>query len=187
MLAPWKDSYDRVLKIRDITLLTRIHAVKALGFSRSHVRMWELDRKSECQRTDAFEMWGWKVPWTASRSNQLILKEINPEYSLEGILLKFQYYGHQMRRANSWKRLRCWERLKAKGATEDEMVRQHQWQWIWANSRRRWRTEEPGMLQSMGLQGRIQLSNWTTTTQIHIEVLTPDVSECNLILEIGSL
>ena len=148
--------------------------------------MWELDHKSECQRIDAFEMWGWRVPWTASRSNQFILKEINPDYSLEGMLLKFQYFGHQMWRANSWKRPWCWERLKAKGATEDEMVRQHHWQGIWANSSRQWRLEEPSMPQSSGLQGRIQLSNWTTTIQIHIEVLTPDASECNLILEIGS-
>ena len=66
----------------------------------------ELDhKKTECQRTDAFELWCWRrllrVPWTARRSNQPILKEINPEYLVEGLILKFQYSGHMMQRANS--------------------------------------------------------------------------------------
>ena len=78
--------------------------VKAMVFSRSHVWMWELDNKAECRRTDAFELWCWirllRVPWTARRSNQSILKEISPEYSLEGLMLKLklQYFGHLMQR-----------------------------------------------------------------------------------------
>ena len=84
---------DSVLKTRDITLLTKVHIVKAMGFP---VVMYECEswtiKKAECQRIDAFELWCWRrllrVPWTARRSNQLILKEISSEYSLEGLLLK---------------------------------------------------------------------------------------------------
>ena len=78
------------------------------GFSSGHVWMWELDYKAECWRIDAFALWCWKrllrVPWTARRSNQSILKEISPEYSLEGLMLrlKLQYFGHLMRRSDSF-------------------------------------------------------------------------------------
>ena len=99
---------DRVLKSRDITLLTKVCIAKAMVFP---VVMYGCEswttNKAEHQRTDAFEMWCWKrllrVPWTAKRSNQSILKEINPEYSLEGLMLKLklQYFGHLMPRANS--------------------------------------------------------------------------------------
>ena len=104
MLASWKKSYDKprhVLKSRDITLLTKAHIVKAMVFS---VVMYGCEsctiKKAEHQRTDAFELWCWRillrVPGTARRSNQSILKEINPEYSLEGLVLKLklQYLGH---------------------------------------------------------------------------------------------
>ena len=94
---------DSVLKSRDITLLTRVHLVKAMVFP---VVMYGCDswtiQKAEYQRIDAFKLWCWRrllrVPWTARRSNQSILKEINPEYSLEGLMLKLklQYFGHQM-------------------------------------------------------------------------------------------
>ena len=85
--------FRRVLKSQDITLLTKFHLVKAMGFP---VLMYECEswtiKKTECRRTDAFELWCWRrllrVPWTAGRSNQSILKEINPEYSLEGLMLK---------------------------------------------------------------------------------------------------
>ena len=87
--------------------------------------------KAEC--FSAFKLWSWRrllrVPWTARRSNQSILKEISPEYSLEGLMLKLklQYFGYLMQRADHWKRPWCWERLKAggEGATEDEMVGWH--------------------------------------------------------------
>ena len=81
---------------------------------------WTME-KAECQIIDAFELWCWKgllrVPWTAKRSNQSILKEINPEYSLEGLMLKLklQYFGHLLQRADSLEKTPCWERLKAKG------------------------------------------------------------------------
>ena len=99
---------DSILKIRDITLLTKIRLVKAMAFP---VVMYGCEnwatKKAERQRIDAFKLWSWRrllrVPWTARRSNQSILKEINPEYSLEGLMLKLklQYFGHLMRRADS--------------------------------------------------------------------------------------
>ena len=94
---------DSVLKSRDITLLTKVCIVKAVVFPvvTSSCESWTV-KKAECQRIDAFELWCWrrfpKVPWTARRSNQSILREINPEYSLEGLMmkLKLQYFGHLM-------------------------------------------------------------------------------------------
>ena len=92
---------DSVLKSRDITLLTKVHLVKAMIFPvvMYGCKSWTI-KKAECQRTDAFELWHWRillrVPWSARRSSQSILKEINPEYSLEGLTLKLklQYFGH---------------------------------------------------------------------------------------------
>ena len=97
---------DSILKSRDITLLTKVHLVKAMVFP---VVMYGCDswtiKKAEHQRIDAFELWHWRrllrVPWTSSTSNQSILKEISPEYSLEGLMLKLQYFGHLMRRTDS--------------------------------------------------------------------------------------
>ena len=100
---------DSTLKSRDITLSTKVCLVKAMVFSSGPVWMWELDYK-ESWRTDAFEPWRWRkllrVPWTARRSNQSILKEISPEYSLEGLMLKLklQYFGHLIRRADSFEK-----------------------------------------------------------------------------------
>ena len=99
---------DSILKSRDITLPTKICIVKAMTFP---VVMYKCEsrtiKKAECQRIDAFELWCWRrllrVPWIAGRSNQSLLKEISPEYSLEGVMLKLklQYFGHLMGRANS--------------------------------------------------------------------------------------
>ena len=94
---------DSILKSRDITLSTNVHLVKAMVFPvvMYGSESWTM-KKAECQRTDAFELWCWRrllrVPWTARRSNQSILKEISPEYSLEGLMLKLklQYFGHLM-------------------------------------------------------------------------------------------
>ena len=99
---------DRILKSRDVTLPPKVRLVKATVFPvvMYGCESWTI-KKTELQRTDAFELWCWKrllrVPWTARRSNQSILKEINPEYSLEGLMLKLklQYSGHLMQRANS--------------------------------------------------------------------------------------
>ena len=129
--------------------------------------MWELRRnsffikKAEPWRTDAFELWCWRklsrVPWTARRSNQSILKEISPEYSLGGLMLKLkvQYFGCLMQRTH-WKRPWCWERLKA-GEGDDRgwdcwMASLTQWSWIWASSGSWWWTAKPGVLQSIRLQ-----------------------------------
>ena len=97
---------ESVLKSKDITLLTKVHMVKAMVFPVViYERKSSTIKKAECQRTDAFELWCWRrllrVPWTARRSNQSILKEINSEYSLGGLMLKLQYFGHLMRRADS--------------------------------------------------------------------------------------
>ena len=99
---------DSILKSRDITLLRKVHLVKAVVFP---VVMYECERwiikKAECRRTDAFKLWWWKkyliVPWTARRSPWSILKEINPEYSLEGLMMKvkLQYFRHLIQRADS--------------------------------------------------------------------------------------
>src|SRR5574341_1127625 len=99
---------DSILKSRDITLPTKVRLVKAMVFPLV-MYGWEswIIKKAEHQRIDAFELWCWRrllrVPWTAKRSNKSILKEINPEYSLERLMLKLklQYFGHLMRRANS--------------------------------------------------------------------------------------
>ena len=102
---------DTVLKSIDIALLTKVHIIKAIV---SPVVMYGCERwtieKAECQRTDAFELWCWRrflrVPWTSRRFNQSILKEISPENSLEGLMLKLklQYFGHLMQRMTHWKR-----------------------------------------------------------------------------------
>ena len=109
-LAPWKKNCDKlsVLKSRDITLLTKVCPVKAMVFAvvTYKCESWTI-KKAEYRRTDTFELWCWRrllrVPWTARRSNQSILKEINPEYSLERLMLKLklQYFGHLMQRADS--------------------------------------------------------------------------------------
>ena len=99
---------DCILKSRDITLSTKVCLVKAMVFPivMYGCGSWTI-KKAECQRTDAFELWCWRrllrVPWTARRSNQSVLKEVNPEYSLEGLMLKLklQYFGHLMRRTDS--------------------------------------------------------------------------------------
>ena len=130
--------------------------------------MWELDYKAEHQRINAFELWCWRkllrVPWTA-RSNQSVLKEISPEYSLEGpmLKLKLQYFGHLMRSYDSFKRPWCWERLKAGG--EGDNRRWDGWmtsltQWVWASSGSWWWTGKPDVLWSMGSQ-RVR-HNWGT-------------------------
>ena len=111
MLAPWKEIYnklDSILKSRHITMLTKAPTAKAMIFTVVVYRYesWII-KKAECRRTDAFELWCWgrhlRVPWTVRRSNQSILKEIDPEFSLAGLMLelKLQYFVHLMRRTDS--------------------------------------------------------------------------------------
>ena len=113
LLLGWKvmTNLDSILKSRDITLPTKVHLVKAMVFPlvMSGCESWTI-KKAERRRTDAFELWCWRrllrVPWTAGRSNQSILKEISPEYSLGGLMLKLklQYFGHLMQRTDSFEK-----------------------------------------------------------------------------------
>ena len=115
---------DSVLKSGDITLLTKVHIVKAVVFPvvMYGCESWTV-KKAEHQRIEAFELWCWrrllKVPWTARRSNQSILKEINSKYSLEGLTLKLQYFGHLMRRANSLEKTLILGKIEGKGEGSD--------------------------------------------------------------------
>ena len=144
-------------------------------------KIWISIPHSELWRVDAFELWYWRrllrVPWTARRSNQSILK-ISPGCSLEGLMLKLklQYFGHLMWRTNYWKRPWCWERLKAGGEGDDRgwvgwMASLTRWNWVWASSRRWWRTAKPGVLQSMGSQ-RVRHNGVTEQQQISQKVIT---------------
>ena len=111
---------DSILKSRDITLSTKVRLVKVMVFPvvMCGCESWTI-KTAECQRVDAFELWCsrrlLRVPWTARRSNQTILKEISPEYSLERLMLKpkFQYFGHLMQRADSLEKILMLERLSA--------------------------------------------------------------------------
>ena len=129
-------------------------------------------KKTECQRIDAFELWCWRrllrVPWTARRPNQSILKEINPECSLEGLMLKLQYLAPWCNQSTYWKRPWYWKRLRAGGEGGNRgwgswMASPAQWTGVWINAGRWWRTGKPGVLQSMGLQ-RIK-HDWVTEQQ----------------------
>ena len=105
------NNLDSILKSRDITLLSKVHLVKAMVFPvvMCGCESWTV-KKAECQRLDALKLWCWRrllrVPWTARRSNQSILKEIIPEYSVEGLMLKLKllYFGHLMRRTDSFEK-----------------------------------------------------------------------------------
>ena len=154
---------DRILKSRDITLPTMVHLVKAMVFPivMYGFESWTV-KKAEHRRIDAFELWCWRrffrVPWTARRFNQSILKEISPEYSLEGLMLKLklQSFGHLMQRINSL------EKTLMLGKIEGRRREQQRTRWldgiinsmdmILSKLRSSWWTRKPAMLQSMGLQ-----------------------------------
>ena len=125
---------DSILKSRNITLPTKVHLVKAMVFPvvMYGYESWAI-KKAEHQRIDAFERWSWRrllrVPWTARRSNQSILKEISPEYSLEGLLLKLklQNFGHLMRRADSLEKTLMLGKIEGRRrrGRQDEMTGWH--------------------------------------------------------------
>ena len=157
---------DSILKSRDITLPTKLCLVKAVVFPivMYGCESWTI-KKAERLRVDAFELWCWRrllrVPWTARRSNQSILKEISPEYSLEGLLLKLklQYFGHLMQRADSFEKTLTLGKIEGRRRRERQRMR-----WLdgitdsmdmsWVNSGSwRW-TGWPGVLQSIGLQSQ---------------------------------
>ena len=119
---------------------------QSYGFSSSHVWMWGLDHKEGWVPNNwSFELWCWRrllrAPWTARRSNESILKEINCEYSLEGLMLKLQSFGHPIRRADSLEKTLMLERLRARGEVGNRgwdgwIASPTQWTWIWASSER---------------------------------------------------
>ena len=149
---------DSILKSRDITLPSKVHIIKAVSFPVVVYRCesWTI-KKAECWRT---ELWCWRrlfrVPWNARKSNHSILKEINPEYSLQGLMLSWSSsaLATWCEELTHWKTPWCWERLKA-GEGDNRgwdgwMASPTQWTWVWANSRRWWRTGKPDVLQPMG-------------------------------------
>ena len=119
---------DSILKIRDVTLLTKVCLVKAIVFP---VVMYGCEswiiKKAERQRIDSFDLWRWRrllrVPWTTKRSNQSILKEISPEYSLEGLKLKLQYFGHLMWRTDSLEKTLMLEKIEGRRRREQQRMR----------------------------------------------------------------
>ena len=155
---------DSILKSRDITLPTKVHIVKAMVFP---VVMYGCERwttkKAEHRTIDVLELWGWRrllrVPWTARRSNQSILKEISPEYPLEGLMLKLklQYFGHLMQRTASLEKTLMLAETEGKRRGDYRgwdgwMASLAQWTWVRASSRSWCWRGKPGMLQSMGSQ-----------------------------------
>ena len=155
MLAPWIESYDQP---RQLTKKHRHYfankgpSSQSYGFSSSHVWMWELDYKELwAPRIDAFELWCWRrllrIPWTARRPNQSILKEISPEYSLEWLMLKLklQWFGYRCKEVTHLKRPWCWERLGAGRGGDDRgwdgwMASWTQWTRVWVGSKSWWWT-----------------------------------------------
>ena len=165
---------DSILKSRDITLPTKVCLVKAMVFPvvMYGSESWAI-KKAERQRINALEPWCWRrllrVPWTAKRSNQSILKEISPEYSLEGLRLKLklQYFGHLMWRADSLEKTLMLGKFEGRRRGRQRMrwldgilSLATWWTWVWASSESWWWTGRPGIPQSMGSQ-RVQ-HDWVT-------------------------
>ena len=165
-------NFDSILKSRDITLPTKVCLVKAMVFPVTiyGCECWTI-KKAECWRIEAFELWWWRrllrVPWTARRSNQSILKEISPGSSLDGLMLKLKlwYFGHLMQRADSFEKDpvagKDWGQ-EEKGTTEDEMVGWHHrlngcgFGWTLGVA------DGQGDLACCGSWGRIELDHWVT-------------------------
>ena len=173
---------DNVLKSRNITLPTKICLVKATVFPvvTYGCDSWTI-KKAEHWRIDDFELWCLRllrVPWTARRSNQSILKEISPGCSLEGLMLKLkpQYFGPDAKNWLIWKN-HDWERLKVGGKEEDRgwdgwMASSTQWAWVWVNSGSWWWTGRPGIAAVHGVaKSWTWLSDWTELNWSHPSIL----------------
>ena len=164
---------DRILKSRDITLPTKVHLVKGMVFLvvMYGYESWTI-RKAEHWRMNAFELWCWRrllrVPWTARRSSQSILKEISPDCSLEGLMLKLklQYFGHLMWRTDSFEKTLMLGKIeggrrRGRQRMDGWMALLTLWTWVRVNSKSWWWTGRPGVLESLWLQSQTWLSDWT--------------------------
>ena len=168
------DQGDSILKSKDITLPPKVHLVKAMVFPvvMYGCESWTV-KKAEHWRIDAFEVWCWRrllrVPWTARRSKQSILKEISPEYSLERLMLKLklQYLCHLMRRADSLEKTLMLGKIEGSRKVDDRgwdgwMALPIQWAWVWVNSGSWWWTGRLGSAVVHGVaKSQTWLSNWT--------------------------
>ena len=178
MLAPWKKSYAKPrqhIKKQRRYFADKGPSSQSYGFMVFPVVMYGCEswtvKKAERRRIDAFELWCWRrslgIPWTARRSNQSILKEISPKYSLEGLMLKLklQYFGHLMPRTDSSEKTLMLGKIEGRRRRGDRgwdgwMASPTRWTWVWVNSKSLWWTGRPGMLQSTRSQ-RVR-HDWVT-------------------------